>query len=179
MLINTAAPYPLNQLSRDQQGWGMVDLRRMYAARTRYLIVDETVLLGKGGTAEWVYVANQPKTAELRVTLVYTDAPGNPWEAQELPKLKNDLDLRVVSPGRTEYWGNWGLDDSLWSLPDGKADNRNNVENVFVSNPSYGNWVVQVIVSKLVEDGHRETPEFDVDFALVVTTLPVPPYPDP
>lgn len=179
MLINTAAPYQLTQLTRDQQGWGMVDLRRMHAARDRYLIVDETVVLTKGETAEWVYAVNQPKTAEFRATLVYTDPPGNPEEAPELPKLKNDLDLRVVSPGGTEYWGNHGLDDSLWSVADGKADTRNNVENVFVSNPSYGDWVVQVIVSKLVEDGHRETPEFDVDFAVVVTTLPVPPYPDP
>ncbi|MBU0617204.1 MAG: S8 family serine peptidase [Planctomycetes bacterium] len=180
MLINTAAPYPLNRFPRNRQGWGMVDLRRMYAASSRYLIVNETVLLGKGETGEWVYAVNQPSTAELRATLVYTDAPGNPWEAQELPKLKNDLDLHVVSPGGTEYWGNWGLDDSLWSVPNGKADFRNNVENVFVSDPAYGDWVVRVIVSELVEDGHRETPGImDVDFALVVTTLPVPAYPDP
>jgi hypothetical protein len=179
MLINTAAPYELNQLNRNQQGWGMVDLRRMYAARERYLIVDETVVLGKGETAQWVYAVNLADTAELRATLVYTDPPGNPSEWPTLPKLKNDLDLHVVSPGGTRYWGNWGLDNSLWSLPDGKRDDRNNVENVFVPSPSYGDWVVEVIVSKLVEDGHLETPEVDVDFALVVTTLPVPPYPDP
>jgi hypothetical protein len=151
----------------------------MYAASSRYLIVDETVLLGKGETAEWVYLVNLAYTAELRATLVYTDPPGDPSEAQDLPKLKNDLDLHVVSPGGTEYWGNWGLDNSLWSAPGGKPDTRNNVENVFVTSPSYGDWVVQVIVSALVEDGHVETAEVDVDFALVVTTLPVPPYPDP
>jgi len=56
--------------------------------------------------------------------------------------------------------------------PDGRRDFHNNVENVFIENPDAGNWTVRVRLRSLVEDGHRETPEWDADFALVVTTVP-------
>jgi serine protease AprX len=198
MLINTAAPYPMSQLTRKQQGWGMVDLRRMYDARQHYLILDEdeTLLLDDDpetpapDVIQLTYVVSAGMD-ELRATLVYTDAPGNPWSGTGgMPPwggasvLKNDLDLRVISPGGTTYWGNYGLgnqrplpagvDPSNWSLPNGWADDHNNVENVFIEDPAAGNWIVRVSLRDLVEDGHRETPELDADFALVVTTLPSP-----
>jgi serine protease AprX len=129
---------------------------------------------------------------EFRATLVYTDAPGNPWSGGGgvapwggVSILKNDLDLRVIAPGGIAYWGNYGLGNhrllpagvlpSNWSRANGWADARNNVENVFIQNPEAGGWTVRVSLRKLVEDGHRETPELDADFALVVTTLPEAP----
>jgi hypothetical protein len=69
-------------------------------------------------------------TGPLRVSLVWTDYPGNPGAART---LVNDLDLEVVSPSGTVYRGNGS-----------SADRVNVIESVFLDTAASGQWTVRV-----------------------------------
>jgi subtilisin family serine protease len=87
---------------------------------------------------------------ELKVTLVWDDAPGAP----ELERaLVNDIDVRVIDPESRTHWP-WTLDAALPAAPAVRLreDRLNNVEQVVVRGsdmPSgvlpIGMWVVQVV----------------------------------
>ena len=172
MLINSAFKYPLNQgdLRRVRQGWGMVDLSKMYDRRDQTFIVDETdnILPLATNTYNLEVPAGE---AELAVTMVYTDLMG-PTSAT-LHRI-NDLSLRVVSPSGVAYWGNNGLMSSHWSTPGGSSNTVDTVENVFVQNPEAGTWVVEIHGDEIIADSRPETPELDADYALVVSGV-IPP----
>jgi hypothetical protein len=82
--------------------------------------------------------------------------------------LINNLSLRVTSPSGTTYWGNNGLNSGVWSSAGGSEDTINSIENVFVSSPTAGVWLVEVIGSAIVQDNHVETSQVDADYGLVV-----------
>ncbi len=69
-------------------------------------------------------------TGPLRVSLVWTDYPGNPGAARA---LVNDLDLEVVSPSGTVYRGNGS-----------SADRVNVIETVYLDQAASGQWTVRV-----------------------------------
>jgi hypothetical protein len=169
LIINTADPYPFSgrnaDMARVHQGWGVPDVQALYDLRDEISFVDESVLLENTERAvfnTWVEGGAHP----LKVTLTYADPAGNP--AASIHRI-NDLTVKVTSPSGTVYWGNHGLLEGNWSRPDGDPDTIDTVENVFVESPESGLWLVEVIASELIEDGHVETPELDADFALVVS----------
>jgi hypothetical protein len=103
----------------------------------------------------------------LRVTLVWTDPPGAPAENPTTPALVNDLDLTVATDAGTTYWGN--TFKAGQSLPDGLADRRNNVENVFLASPT-GTYRIAVTAANLPADGAPELgDQTDQSFALVIS----------
>ena len=168
-LINTGNQYPFqgksHDLTRVHQGWGLPSVQNMWDLRDQVYFVDETVVLRpfeRYTVPLWV----RPDQPALRCTLTYADPAALPSSSQH---RINDLSLRVISPTGTVYWGNNGLLEGNWSVPDGEANTIDTVENVFVPHPEPGFWTVQVIAGEINEDGHVETPELDVDFALVVT----------
>lgn len=171
IMINTAEQYPFSgtnhDLTRVHQGWGMADLRNLYGLRDNIFIVNEDVALQLNESASWkLHVpAGQPM---LRVTMVYADPPGTTSSTQH---RINDLDLRVVSPTGTVYWGNNGLLEGNFSAPGGSPNTKDTVENVFVQNPSSGTWTVEVIAREINQDQHIETQQMDADFALVVSGI--------
>jgi hypothetical protein len=69
----------------------------------------------------------------FRVTLVWTDYPGTPGAAKA---LVNDLDLEVVAPDGTRYYGN--------NATAGSRDRVNNAESVWLADAPAGVW--QIIV---------------------------------
>ena len=81
----------------------------------------------------------------LRLTLAWTDYPGSSAAAKA---LVNDLDLEVVAPNGTHYYGNFGLYSSGQCLrpvtPSIKWDACNNVEGVIIPNAPYGTYTVYV-----------------------------------
>ena len=77
----------------------------------------------------------------FRVTLAWTDFPGEPAAAKA---LVNDLDLEVVAPDGTHSYGNQGVYGSGQCLRDGKWDQCNNVEGVIVPNAAYGTYTIIV-----------------------------------
>lgn len=77
----------------------------------------------------------------FRVTLAWTDFPGQPAAAKA---LVNDLDLEVIGPDGAHYYGNQGLYTSGQCLRQAKWDQCNNVEGVLVPNAPYGEYTIIV-----------------------------------
>jgi hypothetical protein len=172
VMINNAVPYSFSglfaDLTRTHQGWGLPNVRNAYDRRNNMLVVNETDVLTEFGRQTYARAISPgvPNHDILRVTLVYTDPAGTTSASKH---LINDLTLKVTSPTGTVYWGNQGLLVGNVSTPGGAADTVNNVENVFINNPGQGIWTVEVSADDVNQDGHKETPQRDVDYALVVT----------
>jgi hypothetical protein len=174
-VINTATQWTFSgtthNLTRTHQGWGHIDLQRMYDLRNQTFFVDESVVLAQAQAS--THLLNVPAgTAELRATLDYRDPPGT--TSSTLHRI-NDLDLIVVSPSNEIYYGNNGLLAGMTSTTGGVPNMVDTVENVYVANPASGLWRVLVYARDVNQDSHVETPAVDVDYALVVTGVTPPP----
>ena len=107
----------------------------------------------------------------MRITLVWTDAPGAPGSC---PALVNDLDLEVaeVTTGKI-YKGN--VFAKGYSIPWRDFDHCNNVECVYIQKPG-GQYEVRVIGGNIVANAR---PPFDLipwqDFALVISNAVLSP----
>ncbi len=169
LMINTAKQYDWTTtnptLTRVRQGWGYPSAQNAYDRAAKTVVLDETSVLEV--MQKDSFTATVPAMQDaLKVTMVYADRAGNP---AALPHRVNDVTLRVVAPDGTEYWGNSGLTDGIWSTPGGSADTINTVENVFVQNPAAGDWTIEVEAVEVNLDVHVETPGIDdQDYALVV-----------
>jgi subtilisin family serine protease len=99
--------------------------------------------------------ASKPRPSEqnaLRVTLAWTDYPGEPSAAKA---LVNDLDLEVIGPGGARYSGNQGLYPSGQCLRDGKWDACNNVEGIIVPNAAAGGYTIVVHGAQVAKGGQQ------------------------
>lgn len=83
----------------------------------------------------------------LRITMAYTDPPGR--------ALQNNLNLFLQLPDGSKKYGNMTLPQGM-----NRPDATNNVEVIRLDQPPAGNYLIQVVVSNLLQ------PQ---DFALVVT----------
>lgn len=169
LLCNTAAQYTFSgtthDLTRSHVGWGFPSLSRLYDHRNNVVVLDEYDTLQVGQTrAYFAYVA--PGTSEFRVTVVYTDPAGPPSPAIQ---LINNANLKVtrLSDG-TFWWGNNGLAANMFSTSGGTANDRDNHECVCLQNPQAGVYTVAVSAASVVQDAKVETPQIDLDFALVM-----------
>jgi hypothetical protein len=165
IMICSAEQYPfeLSDLTRFRQGWGMVDIGYLYDMKDNMSIINENVVLENLEMANFELTVN-PGEDKLKVTMVYTDLPGNVGSGKH---RINDITLSLTSPSGDRYWGNNGLEDDRWSTPGGDANDIDTVENVFIENPEDGIWTIEIWASEIVADAHLETPEVDADFALV------------
>ena len=192
-IINSARYLPItNPLigSQDKlpsicQGMGMMDLSRMFDSVSRVIrdestpraidctlcqtnpVVQQTYFSQSGQTYELSGQISDP-TQPFRVTLAWTDAPGNP---AVLKQLVNDLDLQVTVNGQI-YAGN-DFDTQYSGLRATPVyDHLNNVESVFLapnSLPSGSTWSVLVRATSIAGDGVPKVGTgTDQDFALVV-----------
>ncbi len=171
VLINTATQWAFSGASHDltrvNQGWGRVDLARLYNVRNNLLVIDETALLAVGESSKHT-VTVAPGTPELRATLTWADPAAVP--SAGIHRI-NDLTLKVTDPNGVVYFGNNGLLASMFSSPGGSANTIDTVENVFVATPVAGAWQIEVRADDLAQDGHVETAALDADFALVVSGI--------
>lgn len=141
------------------QGWGRVELnaplyfsadpstgddpRRLVVYRGEFAQGAHTCPADSEIFTVQVFNEEEP----LRITLAWTDYPGN-HSSPAATQLVNDLDLIVTAPGGTVYRGN-GFDEtgSGLSLPGGDADRANPVENVWLAEgpglPT-GLWTIEV-----------------------------------
>ncbi|MGQ0720998.1 MAG: FlgD immunoglobulin-like domain containing protein [Candidatus Eiseniibacteriota bacterium] len=121
-------------------GWGRILLDNVlfFPGDTRRTVVlDEPDGVVTGEVREYeIYVDGAAQ--DLKVTLVWTDAPSTPTAGAN---LVNDLDL-VVKEGATTYLGNvWS---SGQSQTGGSADGINVEENVRRTTPVVGNYTIEV-----------------------------------
>jgi len=171
IIINTAEQYAFSgsghNLSRDKQGWGMADLEYLYDHRDRMLIVNQSEQLREFESRTY-QVEVFPGSPQLKVTMVYPDPMGNP--SGQFARI-NDLTLKVTAPDNTVYWGNNNMREANYTAPGGAANTVDTVENVFVADPTGGQWTVEVIASDINEDGDLRSPEIDATFGLVVSGI--------
>lgn len=178
------------------QGWGLVNLPatlhpalagvlpgKTTTDRSSIWIFDQDPQNRALATGDrWtVNITVSPEAAQepLRVTLVWTDPPGNPAVGL---KLVNDLDLVVSNldnpaqpvvyvgnaiPATAEFNEPW-TPDSTNAVP--AYDRVNNVENVFIAPPLGTNYQITVIAHRVHVNAVPENTNGIVqDFALVIS----------
>ncbi|MEO6061993.1 MAG: carboxypeptidase regulatory-like domain-containing protein, partial [Thermoflexales bacterium] len=146
------------------QGWGAPNLSLAFDDTGRAW-VDQTILFTASGQDRTLngYVAHPARP--VRVTLAWTDAPGNPIGGAYV----NDLDLEVIVAGQT-YKGNFFAGGA--SAIGGSADAINSVESVFLPAGQSGPLTVRVVARNIVGDGVPSAPgNLDQDYALVVYNI--------
>lgn len=133
--------YPSNQ-----EGWGRVlaDNALYFNGDTRRLVVlsdirnAEGLTTGQSNEHSFQVTSN---AEQLRVTLVWTDAPASASTGTAAAAV-NNLDLTVIAPGGQTYRGN--VFSGGVSVTGGAADSLNNVEQVHLNSPATGLWTVTV-----------------------------------
>ncbi len=167
-------------LPHARQGWGLTNLSRAFDDARRSLN-DQTKLFTESGQSYEVHGSIADRTRPLRVTLAWTDAPGQLSGAA----LVNDLDIEVTVGGATVYRGNNFSGPS--SIGGGAADRLNNVESIYLPADALpegesGNFVITVRAANIAGDGvPGNGSALDQDFALVIYNIanPVIDPPDP
>lgn len=160
-----------------RQGWGLVNLSRAFDDARRMLI-DQSVIFTESGQTFEVRGSLADRSRPLRVTLVWTDAPGSLLGAP----LVNDLDLEITIGGVKYYGNNF---EGQFSLPGRDPDRRNNVESIYIRPEDIpegfeGNFTITIRAANIAGDGvPGNGTDLDQDFALVIYNIapPVPPPP--
>jgi hypothetical protein len=140
-------------------GWGRINLDNVLYFPGDSLhtwLVDEKQGLTDQDYVEYQIQVTDP-TRPLEVSLVWTDAPGNPAAARA---IVNDLDLKVTH-GATTYLGNYMFNGVSLTGANAKRDSINVEEGVRVTSPGVGLWTVRI-------EGHS-VPVGPQPFAVVVT----------
>ncbi|HEV8479885.1 MAG TPA: S8 family serine peptidase, partial [Candidatus Eisenbacteria bacterium] len=140
-------------------GWGRMNLDNVLyfpGDARRTWLADE-----KQGLADQQYVEYQIQvddpTQPLEISLVWTDAPGNPAAARA---IVNDLDLKVMH-GATTYYGNYMFNNVSLTGANATRDSINVEEGVRVPSPGAGPWTVRIEAHRVLVGPQP--------FALVVT----------
>jgi hypothetical protein len=158
MAINSAVDSMTSNLAPNNNiGFGRicVDSVLYFAGDSRQLVLlDQTQGMSQGEYVEY-QVRVTTSTIPLKVSLCWTDYPGNPAASRQ---LVNDLDL-TVSDGVNSFMGN--VFSGRKSITGGLRDSLNVEEGVRVPVPGAGLWTLRV-AAKAVPIGPQP-------FALVVT----------
>jgi subtilisin family serine protease len=161
------APIPNNS-----EGWGRVDVGAATTTGRIFLNSNPALTTGASFNQQYAIGAGGP----LKVTLVWSDAAAAGGAGV---KLVNNLNLRVTAPnGTTVYLGN--VFSGGWSATGGSFDDRNNVENVYIQNPTAGLWRVEVLGTNVPTGPQAyalvitRTPAFRTNLPLVIRPLEAP-----
>jgi subtilisin family serine protease len=166
---------PLTNIPNNDQGWGRLSLNNILlqspaSDRGPAIYSDQRHAFTNDGQDLLIKVAPADTSRPLRITLAWTEpaASGTPTNIT----LLNDLDLEVteVNTGLL-FKGN--VFQSGVSVIGGSADRRNNVECVYIAQPS-GVYEVRVIASFLIASANPATTSDWQDFALVIDNADVP-----
>jgi hypothetical protein len=159
LVIHTADSCTTNAGPSYRFGWGVMNTRSAATligqdATNGLKNQIKEVLLTNNSTIQFPVVAADG-TNPLKVTICWNDPAGTPNDHTNLdnpiPKLVNDLDLRVVSPtGSTNL--PWVLNPDLTNQTSAARsavattgdDSRNNVEQVYIAHPTNATYVVRV-----------------------------------
>ncbi|HEU6449022.1 MAG TPA: S8 family serine peptidase [Verrucomicrobiae bacterium] len=170
------------------QGWGVPNLTNSLppgitnsfdaTCSSFFLDQDPANALATGDSHTFlVTITNATAQAlPLRVTLAWTDPPGDPAAAI---KLVNNLDLVVTNLSTSNapavYYGNDFGADGLFTSPTDtntvpNVDSVNNIENVFLPSSSGGTYSVTVVGRSInVNAVTAQTNNYVQDFALMIS----------
>ena len=166
-LMNSAryltGPAADDTLPSNNQGMGALDLGMAFDGVPRILRdeLSADLFTASGQTRVFAGSVNDP-AQPFRVTLAWTDAPGNTVGNA----IDNELTLTVFVNGKT-YKGN--VFSGATSVTGGSADHLNNVQSVFLPAGTSGGFTVTINAANINSDGvpGNGTP-LDQDFALVI-----------
>lgn len=148
-------------LPSPNQGWGDVNLGSLFDGVPRLMTDESTLFTATGQQYTRISTVHDP-SKPVRVSLVWTDAPGSTTGNSYV----NNLDLQVTINGQI-YKGN--VFNGSLSVTGGAFDTKNNVENVFLPAGTSGNFSVKVTAANLAGDGvPGNASSLDQDFALVI-----------
>jgi len=191
LLINGArslgVPYDFQtEPSRNYQGWGLVNLPTTLPQLLTNLNTQTSgpVLLFDQNPAKALatgerhvrrlHLADAARAVPLRITLVWTDPPGNPAAGV---KLVNDLDLVVTNLDTGEVYSGNDIpagSEFTQATPTNSAPNPdvvNNVENVYIPELLGTNYAITVIGSRVNVNAVTGDPDNTAqDYALVITS---------
>ncbi|MCZ7651065.1 MAG: S8 family serine peptidase [Thermoanaerobaculia bacterium] len=166
LLVNNAVDMGGSTAARwnNAEGWGRIHVTNIVQPGVPVEYWDQDNLLINTGQSFQVTVGVANPALPVKVTLAWSDAPG---AVGANPALVNNLDLTVVD-GASTYLGN--VFSGGWSATGGAADNRNNLENVFIQSPTGGAIDITVAATNIAGDGvpYNGDPT-DQDYALVCT----------
>jgi len=129
LLINSATALDGSPPPNNDSGWGRVDLSTIVDDGLSFEFWDQDTIFTASGESFSRTVGVVDPTKPLKVTLVWSDAPG---AIGGDPALVNDLDLSVVNGGAS-YLGN-NFSGGV-SQTGGSPDRLNNVEQVTLPAP--------------------------------------------
>jgi subtilisin family serine protease/Mg-chelatase subunit ChlD len=168
-------------IPNSDQGWGRVSIENTLlqapaSDRGPKIYLDQRHAFTASGQEYTIRIAAADPARPIRVTLVWTDAAG---AANANPALVNDLDLEVQEldsgGGATTNLFLGNVFNNGFSATGGLADNRNNVECVYVQNPlADGSYVITVVASNLAASARPDIATPWQDFALVIDNAEVP-----
>jgi hypothetical protein len=170
--LANSATYMTGALANDtlpsnNQGWGLMSLGRALDGVPR-MMIDQDQVLSNTGQIITVHGRVADPSKPFRVTLAWTDAPGNLVASP----VVNDLDLQVDIGGKT-YLGNHF--SGAVSVEGGTADHLDNVEAVWAPGGASGDFTVRIVAANIAGDGvPGNTDSTDQDFALVVYNAQAP-----
>ncbi|MFP6563064.1 MAG: S8 family serine peptidase, partial [Myxococcota bacterium] len=148
-------------LPGNNQGFGLADMGRGFTTPSSRYLVDQTTTFGASGETLTLYGRIIDPSEEVRIALVWTDAPGSTFSNAYV----NDLDL-VVDVGGSTYLGN-NFSNGV-SQAGGTADFRNNAEAVFLPAGASGTAEITINAITIAGDGvPGNADSTDQDFALV------------
>jgi hypothetical protein len=167
LLVNSADDVGPPDIPNNFEGWGRVDLGSLFTGRGEY--VDQKVTFDDRADS-YTRTVNSNGKGPLKVTVAWSDAPATVG-AEKV--LVNDLDLVVerIEKGRVveSYRGNVFKNGA--SVPGGKVDRLNNIENVFLLKAKAGIYRIRIDVANFPGDGvPNNKDKTDQDFALVIRT---------
>lgn len=146
----------------ESQGMGEMDLGMAFDGAPRLLSDEDptNIFTASGQTRVFTGSVDDP-AKPFRVTLAWTDAPGNTSGAA----YNNDLDLTVSIGGNT-YLGN--VFSGATSVTGGSADTKDNVESVFLPAGVTGTFTITVTAASINSVGvPNNSNALTQDFALV------------
>ncbi|MGH9384431.1 MAG: S8 family serine peptidase [Vicinamibacterales bacterium] len=165
---------PVAHIPNNDQGWGRLNLTNILlqspaSDRGPGIYSDQRHAFIADGQELLIKVAPVDTTRPLRITLAWTDAAG-PVNTSQARMNDLDLEVREVNTGRI-FKGN--VFQSGFSVTGGLSDSRNNVECVYVRQPS-GVYEVRVIAWSLLGSANPAITSDWQDFALVIDNADVP-----
>lgn len=157
--VDMSGPPPV---PNNSEGWGRAHLTHSLGGGLERVTLDQSEILD-AADAEFLATYRIPHADQpLRITLVWTDAPGAPGAS---PALVNDLDL-IVETTTATYLGNAFAQGR--SVVGGTPDALNNLENVYLPPGAADLVSVRVRARALPGDGVPGVgDDTDQDFALV------------
>ncbi|MCA9989102.1 MAG: S8 family serine peptidase, partial [Anaerolineales bacterium] len=170
LLVNGAVDMGTPDIPNNNEGWGRINVTNIISPTSTAIYRDQLDMFNNTGEQYSLEVGIADPSEPLKITIAWSDAPG---AVGANPALVNNLDLTVMVGSDTYLGNNFS---GGWSVTGGAADTINNLENVYVQNPT-GSVIIVVDASNIAGDGVPYNGDTtDQDFVLVCSNCAL--FPD-